>query len=296
MTNRVLDLSESPAYLKVNLGRLVIERQDQESISVPLQDIAVLITAHRQITLTQAVFTGLMEAGACLVACDGKSMPVGAMLPICGHHLQTERCAQQASAKVPTCKRLWQQIVKAKIKAQGQVLYDLHGDDLGIREMRARVKSGDPENVEAQAARRYWPALFRDKNFRRDSDGGDANALLNYGYGVLRAQVARAICGAGLHPSLGIHHKNKYNAFCLVDDLMEPFRPIVDRAVVQHVTIQGKSEVLDKESKTILIGALMKRFVLENESCTLFDVLTRTAVSLVDVFAGKRRTLLLPEI
>ena len=147
------------------------------------------------------------------------------LLPLVGHHLQARRFVAQAAASVPTKKRLWRQIVRAKIELQAHTLETLHGDSAGVRPLMRLVRSGDPENVEARAARAYWPLLFADDDFRRDHERGDQNRLLNYGYTVLRAIVARAICAAGLHPALGLHHHNQYSAFCLADDLMEPFRP-----------------------------------------------------------------------
>ena len=162
--------------------------------------------------------------------------------------------------------------------------------------MAARVKSGDPGNLEGQAARRYWPALFDNPGFRRNPDLPDQNKNLNYGYAVLRAIVARAICAAGLHPSLGIHHHNRYDAFALADDLMEPFRPIVDRAVVAWLRENGPLEELTPKAKAALIQPLMGRFTVKGEERSLFDIAARTAVSLTKLFAGTAKTLALPQL
>lgn len=297
MTNhRVIDLSDGPAWLKVNLERLVIERDGAEAVTVPLCDLAALIASHPQVKYTQAVLAGIAAAGGIFVACDAKHMPAAMMMPLAGHHLQTERFAKQASAGLPVKKRLWQQVVKAKLRAQSRVLTRLRGDDRGISALIPKVQSGDPSNVEAQAARKYWPALFADKTFRRDPDGGDANAQLNYGYAVLRAIVMRGICGAGLHPSLGLYHHNRYDTFCLADDLMEPMRPIVDEAVVKRVQETGMPSPLDKEAKAAVISALMGLFALDGEERTLFDIVSHTAASLAGVFMGEREELALPEI
>ena len=278
----------------MDLGRLVVAQRDAEELSVPLGDIAVLIVAHKQVTYTQAVLSGLMEAGGVFLACDEARQPNGLMLPLAGHHAQTRRMALQAEAGKPLQKRIWQQLIRAKITAQGQALFDLYGDDVGLRAMAARVKSGDPDNLEAQAARKYWRPLFKDEAFRRIHDASDQNAQLNYGYGVLRAIVARASCAAGLHPSLGMHHKNQYNAYCLVDDLMEPYRPIVDRVVAHRIVVQGKSATVDKEFKALVIGALTGRFALGEEQRTLFDCAHATAASLVAMLEDKEKALRLP--
>jgi CRISPR-associated protein Cas1 len=218
------------------------------------------------------------------------------VLPLDAHSTQAERFDQQAQAPEPLRKRLWQQIVKVKVYAQARLLDELYGNDQGLATLAAKVRSGDTDNIEAQASRRYWLALFDDRDFKRNRDAEDQNRQLNYGYGVLRAIVARAICGAGLHPSLGLHHHNRYDAFRLADDLMEPLRPRVDRAVVAWVKEHGKEAPLDKESKRALVSALTERLTLDNESRTLFDVSARMASSLADALAGERKDLLLPEL
>jgi CRISPR-associated protein Cas1 len=185
--------------------------------------------------------------------------------------------------------------VKSKIRAQGLLLLELYGKDRGLRALAKKVKSGDVENLEGQASRRYWPALFNDPDFQRRRDAEDQNRFLNYGYAILRAIVARGICAAGLHPSLGIHHHNRYDAFCLADDLMEPFRAIVDRAVVRWVAEHGKDSEMCKEAKAAMLGALMERYDLEGEQRTLFDISSRLASSLAQVFLGEREKLALPD-
>ncbi|MEA3365483.1 MAG: type II CRISPR-associated endonuclease Cas1, partial [Candidatus Hydrogenedentes bacterium] len=235
MLERIIDISEEGARLSIANQRLVIAREGETVASIPLEEMGALVVSHRAVVLTQPVLAGLAEAGAPVIVSNSKHLPVGMMLPIESHHLQAERLAQQVEASAPICKQAWKQIVQAKVRAQARLLEALYGDDKGIAAMAARVKSGDPDNVEGQASRRYWPAVFADPNFRRNPDLPDQNKNLNYGYAVLRAIVARAACATGLHPSLGIHHHNRYDAFALADDLMEPFRPIVDRAVVAWV-------------------------------------------------------------
>jgi len=293
---RIIDISEGPVRLQVANGLLVIHRDETPETTVPLAEIAVVVMSQPRVTLTHGVLSGLAEAGAGLVVCNDKFMPVGMLLPLEGHFTQAERFARQARIPLPIRKQLWKQIVEAKILAQARLLADLRGGDLGLPILARRVRSGDTGNHEGQAARLYWPALFRDPTFRRDRNALDQNRLLNYGYAVLRAIVARAVCAAGLHPSLGIHHHNRYDAFCLADDLMEPFRPIVDRQVAILTDTHGKDCPLDRNSKGTLIDWLLGRFLVEGESRTLFDIAARTASSLAAVYERRRKGLILPEL
>jgi len=295
MTNRILDFSEAPARLRVRYEQLLIGRDEQPDATVPLAELAVVVVAHPQVTYTQAVLSGLAEAGGAFVACNRKHMPVGMLLPLVAHHAQAERFAAQARASRPLCKRLWRQIVRAKIEAQARTLEMLHGCDFGVKCLAKLVRSGDPANVEARASRRYWPRLFADLDFRRHRENEDQNALLNYGYAVLRAIVARAVCGAGLHPSLGIHHHNRYDAYPLADDLMEPFRPVVDRAVAEYLAEHDAPYGVERAAKQHIIGALTGRFLLDGEQRTLFDVAGRLAASLAETFLGQAEQLALPD-
>lgn len=294
--NRIIDISESGARLTLKHRQLVISRDDQPDATIPLDELAAIAVSNPQISLTQPVLAAISSAGAALIVCDGKHMPIGMMLPIVAHYVQSERFSQQADSSLPTRKRLWQQVVKAKIRAQGRLLAELHGDDNGLYILAGQVKSGDAENLEGQASRIYWPVLFSDTSFRRDRDAPDQNRHLNYGYAILRAVVSRAICASGLHPSLGLHHHNRYDPFCLASDLMEPFRPVVDRAVVRLIDDCDPTSEFDRETRTELLGALTGRFDLKGESRTLFDILARLASSLAGVFAGERKKLILPEI
>lgn len=330
MNDRILDLSELPARLSVRNDLLVILVQnrgtgvppvadhgqdgrateayrcehdpDPAEQAVPLADIAVLIAAHPQISFTHAVLAGLAEAGGMFIACNEKHMPCAMLLPLATHSTQAERFAAQAALPVPNRKRLWQQIVKAKIRAQANVLMQVSqqtsgaSSDAGLTRLAARVRSGDPENLEAQAARIYWKNLFGEDDFRRNPEGEGLNPALNYGYAVLRAMVARALCAAGLHPSLGIHHHNRYDAFCLADDLMEPFRPVVDRAVVRLKDQRGPNPPLDRETKRVLLEALLARFEADGESRTLFDWIGRTATSLAKAVEHGEKQIEIPPL
>lgn len=295
MIDRLIDLAEQPARLRVENGLLIIELERGDSTTLPLADIAVLVVSHPQVSYTQAVLAGLARAGAAFVACDERHMPAAMLLPLERHSTQGERFQEQADAPLPTKKRLWQQIIQAKLRAQARVLAKHVGGDQGLAVMAESVRSGDPENLEARAAQRYWPALFG-KSFRRNPDLEDHNALLNYGYGVLRATVARSICSAGLHPCLGLHHHSRYDAFRLADDLMEPYRPLVDRAVFEWVKATGQVYPVDKHAKNALLLAFTGRIEHEGESRTIFDLLSRSAASLAAVFMGERKDLLIPEI
>ena len=322
MTNRVLDLSDRPARLSVRNSLLVIQfasapvtkqpienadagdrkvyrsehAGDPNEFTIPLTDIGVLIVSHPQVSYSHAVLSGIAVSGAVFVTCNEKHMPVSMLLPLVSHSLQTERFAAQAKLPVPVQKRAWQQIVQAKILAQGRLLKERTQSDHGLDAISKKVKSGDTGNVEARAARIYWGKLFGEREFRRDADGDGLNACLNYGYAVLRAVVARSLCGAGLHPSLGIHHHNRYDAFCLADDLMEPFRPLVDREVANLQDAHGEDVELDKKSKQIILGALLGRFTAENESRTLFDWISRSAGSLASAIQGSGERLELPVV
>ncbi|MFW6303056.1 MAG: type II CRISPR-associated endonuclease Cas1, partial [Candidatus Sumerlaeota bacterium] len=233
MTEHVFDFSKEGVRLSVKYEQLVIEPKESPKRTVPLKEIGVLIFSHPMISCTQAVFSGLAENGGAIVICNSKHLPTAMMLPLVGHSTQCERLIQQSDASLPMRKQLWRSIVKAKICSQAKALEERNGDDHGLAKIAKSVRSGDLDNREAHAARRYWPLLFKGHDFRRNPDLPGINAVLNYGYAVLRAITARAICGAGLHPTLGLHHHNRYNPYCLADDLMEPFRPVVDKVAAE---------------------------------------------------------------
>jgi CRISPR-associated protein Cas1 len=295
MTERIVDLSEEPAELCVRLSQLVIERAGHEKTLIPLCDVAVLVASHPDLHYTQSVLCGLTEAGGMFIACDSRRAPIGMLLPLDANYVQTERFIAQAHASVPTNKRLWRRIVQAKVRAQAALLREVLGDDLGLEVLARKVLSGDRSNIEAQASRRYWANVFLDPHFKRDREADDQNRLLNYGYAVLRALTARAIRAAGLRPSIGLHHHNRYNSFCLADDMMEPFRPIVDRAVFDWVKDCGPDGPIDKWAKTTVLESLTARYDLDGEARTLFDILARAASSLAAVYMGQTERLVLPE-
>jgi CRISPR-associated protein Cas1 len=298
MSDRILEIA-NPARLSVKDAQLVIEREDFLPFITPVSGVNTLLLAHPQVTLTQAVISRLAEAGAMVVTIDGRYLPVAMTLPLQAHSLQTERLAAQTTLKPVIRKRLWTQIVQAKIRAQGDLLKELRGSDEGLIATAARVRSGDPENLEAQVARRYWGLIFADPKFRRGADplesGPDQNRHLDYGYTVLRASVARAVCAAGLHPSIGLRHHNRYDPFCLAADLMEPFRPIIDRRVAAWIANNDPAGPLNAIPKKWLIEAVTMRYWVNREERALSDILFRVAASLASVMAGSEEKLDLPQ-
>lgn len=288
---RFLEIAKDPTRLSLRHGCLVVHREGVPDVSVTLFELSAVVLAHPQCVITQPAMAALMEAGVPLLVCDGSFLPSGLMLPLAANTLQTQRMLAQASAKPTLKKRLWQQVVRTKIKAQGACLLGLHQDDGGLHALAERVKSGDPENVEATAAQRYWPLLFRDVEFRRRHEAEDQNRLLNYGYAILRAAVGRAICAAGLHPSIGLHHKGRGNPFCLADDLVEPYRPLVDGEVAKMAGERGRDCPLDSLSKQRLVELLDLRLQArrgEADMRTVSECIGRTAFSLAEIFGGVR--------
>jgi CRISPR-associated protein Cas1 len=278
MTDRVLDISAAAAFLRRRNELLVIEVDGAEREAIPFSDLASVVVSHRQAAFTQAAVSGLAEAGASLITCDERYHPAAMLLPLVGHHQQAERFARQASLPVARKKRWWQAIVRAKIAAQARTLEALRGTDYGLGAMTARVGSGDPANVESQASRRYWMLVFGDEGFRRGDAEDPRNTLLNYGYAILRAAAVRALTSCGLHPSFGLHHRNKANPFALGDDLMEPYRPAVDR-VAAGLAARGETQ-MGPAVKRALIEAVTGRYEVEGEQRTLFDMLRRTSQGL----------------
>ena len=290
MTDRVIEIADAPARLRVDLGRLAIEVPDQPAVFVQMSEIAAVVVSNSGVSLSQTVLAELAKNGGVFVAMSENFLPIGMLLPLDAHSTQSARMGKQVEAPEPTKKRAWQAIVRAKIKAQWALLDEVGRSLPGLDDMTSRVHSGDPENVEAQAAAKYWRALFG-SGFRRDREAFDQNRLLNYGYAVLRAATARAICGAGLHPALGVKHHNQYNPFCLADDLMEPYRPMVDRVVLRVTQRDGPQVELGKAVRAEVVSALLGKVSVRGSQRTLFDALSRSAASLARVFTGEDRDL-----
>jgi CRISPR-associated protein Cas1 len=294
MTDRIVEVS-SPARLSVRDCQLVIVREGGEEATTPLSELAVLLIAHPRVTLTQAVLSRVALEGGSVVTCDDKFLPASMLLPVQAHFIQGERFARQIEMSLALRKRLWQQIIRAKIRVQGNLLRELCGSDAGLVPMSNRVRSGDAGNLESQAARQYWPRVFNNPKFRRGSEGPDQNRHLDYGYTVLRAATARALCAAGLHPSIGLRHHNRYDVFSLASDVMEPFRPAVDRRVHQWIRGHDPTADFDRQARGWMLGLLTERYWVEGEQRTLFNALARTCNALAGVITKEGDALLLPE-
>jgi CRISPR-associated protein Cas1 len=294
MIKRIIEISSGPARLSIAYRQLVIERDGQEKTTVPCEDIGVLLVDQQAVTYTHAVFATLAEAGAAVVLCGANHNPASLLLPLEGNTVQTERFATQIQAPLPLKKRLWQALIAAKIRMQAAVLEAATGEDAGLRALAARVRSGDPGNCEAQAAQRYWPRLLG-PDFRRRRDGPPPNLLLNYGYTVFRAAAARALCAAGLLPTVGIHHHNRSNAFCLADDMVEPYRPYVDWRVRRLVDGKAQISELDRETKAALLSLFNEVIPVGGQRSPMLLAFHSTAASLSNSFRQGEPSLSLPE-
>ncbi|MGH9811405.1 MAG: type II CRISPR-associated endonuclease Cas1, partial [Terriglobia bacterium] len=271
---------------------MTISADGDEVGRVPLDDIGVLLCHAHGLTYSNNLLVQLCQRGAAVVLCGRNHMPLAWVWPMDGHHVQALRMRHQLEADESLRKRLWRTLVRAKIKQQGAVLERVGKPDSAFDMLARKVRSGDPENMEAQAARRYWPLLMGEQ-FRRDRQTGGANALLNYGYTVLRAGVARAVVSTGLHPSIGLHHANRGNSMCLVDDLMEPFRPLVDYSVARLLA-DGAIDVTP-DAKGNLARVLSMDMATERGTTPVSTCLDRLAVSLAAAFETGKSELDLPE-
>ena len=303
MIKRVVEISSARTHLSIRYGQLIIKEEGEQVGSIPCEDIGVLLVDHKGTSYTHCVFTELLEKGAAVVLCGENHHPAGMLLPIESNTLQTERFRQQIEAKEPVKKRLWKQIVREKIKHQAK----LAGKDSDIYKvlmlLRDKVRSGDPENIEARASKKFWAVYMQEmdstssqQGFHRDINGLPPNNMLNYGYMVMRAAIARALCSAGLLPSLGIHHRNRYNAFCLADDMLEPFRGFVESKVREICEGEGVPAELDQRIKARLLEVLYEPVMIAGFKGPLMVGLHRTMASLQRCFAGEQKFLDLPKI
>lgn len=283
MTDRIIEIAETAAFLSLDNRRLKIDLPERDELFIPLAEIQCLILANPAVTVTGALLSGLAEAGATVVVSGKNRMPEAMLLPLEGNYIQNERFRAQSAAPLPLLKRLWQCIVKAKIRSQAETLEALHGEDFNLLRLSREVNSGDTENLEGRAAAIYWKNLFA-RPFLRDREAADNNLLLNYGYAILRAMTARACCGAGLHPTLGIDHHNRYNSFCLADDLMEPFRVVVDRAVFALNPENREIGSLTGEARATLLKALLAPQKTSEGNRSLADLLKRSAIETANSF------------
>jgi CRISPR-associated protein Cas1 len=281
MIARVIEIATEGCHLARYHGSLVISKNGEEQGRVPLDDIGVLLCTARDVTYSNTLLVELARRGAATVLCGNNYLPSAWIWPVEGHHVQAMNMRFQIDAPKPLKKRLWQNVVRAKIARQKSALEVLSKPSEGFDELVRKVRSGDPTNVESQAARKYWPLVFGPE-FRRKRYGSWPNSALNYGYTVLRATVARAIASAGLHPSIGIHHSNRGNPFCLSDDLLEPYRPLVDCSVARLIA-EGHTE-LAPESKRLLAQILVLDMDTDQGTTPLQTCVHRTAQSLAKAY------------
>jgi len=296
MIKRVIEISQARTYLSTSLGQLIITRDKQQIAQIPCEDIGVLLVDHPATIYTHSVFSELVCAGAAVVLCSRNHHPAAMLLPIESNTTQSERFSAQINAKLPLKKQLWKQVIKAKIAHQAELVADDTVTHRALLALRKKVRSGDPENIEAQAARKFWPAYLQDTKFRRLIDGPPPNNLLNYGYMVVRAAVARALCSAGLLPTLGIHHHNRYNAFCLADDMLEPFRGFVEskvRDICQYSDPDTLAD-LDQQTKASILEVLYQTVNIAGFKGPLMVGLHRTMASLQRCFADEQKKIELP--
>lgn len=304
----------NPAYLSLRMEQMVIKlpevekaadissvTKDQSIVTRPIEDIGIVVLDNKQITITQGLLEALLENNCAVITCDSHRMPVGLMLPLCGNSVQSERFQDQISASLPLRKQLWQQTVKAKINNQARVLSICsQAESRCMKKWSDEVKSGDTDNQEARAAAYYWKKIFANikglEGFTRNRDGIEPNNLLNYGYAILRATVARALVSSGILPTFGIHHHNRYNAYCLADDIMEPYRPYVDELVFTIVEKYGADNLqLTKEIKAILLSIPTIDVVISGKRSPLMVGVTQTTASLYKCFSGEQRIIAYPE-
>lgn len=299
----------NPAYLSLRNKQLVIKIPEVEKcVSLPetikqqaeitraIEDIGVIVLDHKQITITSGVLEALLENNCALITCDSKSLPVGLLLPLYGNTTQNERFRKQLDASLPLKKQLWQQTIQTKIHNQAAILAECRSEEVKCMHVWANnVRSGDPDNLEARAAAYYWKTLFAEiDGFTRDRDGMFPNNLLNYGYAILRAVVARGLVSSGLLPTLGIHHHNRYNAYCLADDIMEPYRPYVDRLVYSIYKERGSNAELNKETKAVLLTIPTLEVHIAGKRSPLMVAVGQTTASLYKCFNGELRRIQYP--
>ncbi|MGP1592486.1 MAG: type II CRISPR-associated endonuclease Cas1 [Prevotella multiformis] len=301
----------NPIYLSLRNAQLVLHLPEVESNktlpeamkkeaerTIPIEDIGVVILDNRRITITSGVMEALLENNCAVITCNQKSMPVGLLLPLCGNTTQNERFRSQLEASLPLRKQLWQQTIKQKILNQEHTLrINTDKETNCMRVWSNDVRSGDPDNLEARAAAYYWKNLFTEyPNFVRDREGIPPNNLLNYGYAILRAIIARALVGSGLLPTLGIHHHNRYNAYCLADDIMEPYRPYVDQLVLDIIHNYTEISDITREIKMQLLSIPILDVVINGKRSPLMIAVQQTTASLAKCFAGESKRISYPEM
>lgn len=301
----------NPAYLSLKNGQLEVRfpefagdkylpesLKQKANVSIPIEDIGIVVLDHQQITITQALMEQLLNNSCSIITCNGSHLPIGLLLPLCGNTTQNERFRCQIEASRPLQKQLWQQTIKQKISNQASLLRTTRQVETGnMMQWVSQVKSNDSDNLEARAAAYYWLQMFPDiPHFVRGRDELPPNNLLNYGYAIVRAVIARALVVSGLLPTLGIHHHNRYNAYCLADDIMEPYRPYVDLLVVEMVGHEPPPPELTPEHKRRLLSLPTTEVLINGHRSPLMVAASQTTASLYKCFAGESRRILYPEL
>lgn len=299
----------NPAYLSLANSQLVVKLPDDGDLppddprertrTIPVEDLGIVILDNRQITVTSGLMAFLLENNVAVITCDTRSMPTGLMLPLEGNTLQHERFSYQLEASLPLRKQLWQQTVTAKIQNQAAILKYAGGEEAHNMLVWAnQVRSGDADNMEARAAAFYWKNIFKELPFFvRGREEGPPNNLLNYGYAILRAIIARALVASGLLPTMGIHHHNRYNAYCLADDIMEPYRPYVDKIVFDYCKEKNDwGPKLTLDAKKRLLGLPVVDVEIDDRRSPLMIAASATTSSLAKCFMGEKRLLAYPRM
>lgn len=293
MIKRVVVVSH-PARLSYRHRQLVVDRANEDSVTVPVEDLGVLILDHPQVTQTHGLLSACAAENVAVIFSDVHHLPVAILMPLVGHTLHSRTLAMQVTVSGPHRKRMWRDIVRAKVGEQAKVLERITGSDHGLGTYVKRVRSGDPDNIEAQVARLYWIILFGN-DFRRQSGPAGINGALNFGYAILRAAVARAVVGAGLHPALGLHHHNQYDALCLADDLMEPLRPLIDRQVAGIPGADLRTgRPLEPRDKQWLLETLSESCQYNGRQYPVLVALHEYAANVRQVMAGEVSRLHIP--
>ncbi len=294
MIGRIVEVADDRRHLFMHRGFMVVqdtEGERKELGQVPLDDIAAVIANAHGLSYTNNLLVALVERGAPFVLCGANHNAIGMLLPIDGNYQQGKRFDAQLEAAKPITKRLWAEVVRSKLQQQAAALEAIGRPTAPLSALIGKVRSGDPENLEAQGARRYWSLLFGE-GFRRDQEAGGLNAMLNYGYTVLRATMARSVIAAGLHPTLGMHHSNDSNPMRLVDDLMEPFRPVMDLKIW---LLQNSGEAsITPETKRALVRTLYDDMQTDMGATPVMVCMQKLATSLAQVYLGEREKLDLP--
>lgn len=298
MIKRILCFT-NPAYLSLHLKQLVVEQPgtntaENSTKTIPIEDVGVVILENPQITITQALMAALLDNNCAIITCDAHHLPTGLLLPLDNHNLQSERFRAQINASEPLRKQMWQQTIVSKINSQAFVLRKQHIECKNMEAWAKTVRSGDADNLEGRAAAYYWRNVFGDSHFIRGQFGDMPNGLLNYGYSIVRAMMARALVAAGLLPTLGIHHHSRYDAYCLADDIMEPYRAFVDLQVLNIMQEYGDVEELTPALKKELLELATSDVQIEGHRSPMMIAMQTTANSVQRCFSGELRKIIYP--